>query len=149
MLANNDQVLIPIEICRDGAVLPVYSHPHDGGMDITAPIDVLIPAGATRIIPCGIKVAVPEGWMLLVFPRSGLSAKSGLRIANSPGLIDAGYRDEVGVIIHNTGSEDYAVSAGARIAQLVLLPRFAVNFQPVAAVAEIGDNRGGGFGHSG
>lgn len=142
-------VPVAIELCRNGAVIPEYSHPLDGGMDITAPLEVIIPAGATRIVPCGFKVAVPEGWMLLVFPRSGLSAKSGLRIANSPGLIDAGYRDEVGVIIHNTGSEDYLVSAGARIAQLVLMPRFAVDFQQAASVADIGEDRGGGFGHSG
>lgn len=142
-------VPVAIELCRNGAVIPEYSHPHDGGMDITAPLEVIIPAGATRIVLCGFKVAVPEGWMLLVFPRSGLSAKSGLRIANSPGLIDAGYRDEVGVIIHNTGSEDYLVSAGARIAQLVLMPRFAVDFQQAASVADIGEDRGGGFGHSG
>ena len=144
-----EEVKIPLELCRSGAIMPSYTHPHDGGMDITAPIDLLIPAGATRIMPCGIKVAVPAGWMLLIFPRSGLSAKSGLRIANSPGLIDAGYRDEVGVIIHNTDNEDYLITAGSRIAQLVLLPRFTIAFQPVASVAEIGDDRGGGFGHSG
>ena len=101
------------------------------------------------IVPTGLKVAVPEGWMLLVFPRSGLSAKTGLRLANSPGLIDAGYRDEVGIILHNTAAEDYPIAVGARIAQFVLVPRTEICFAPVDAVAEIGDDRGGGFGHTG
>lgn len=142
-------VTIPIEVCRPGAVVPCYAHPTDGGMDITCPVDATIPAGKTAIVPTGLKVAVPEGWMLLVFPRSGMSAKTGLRVANSPGLIDAGYRDEVGVILHNTGTEDYTVTAGMRIAQFVLVQRTETTFQPVDSVAKIGDDRGGGFGHTG
>lgn len=142
-------VTIPIEICRDGAVAPSYAHPTDGGMDITCPVAVTIPAGKTMIVPTGLKVAVPEGWMLLVFPRSGMSAKTGLRVANSPGLIDAGYRDEVGVILHNTSTEDAHIDAGARIAQFVLVQRTETRFLPVSSVAEIGDDRGGGFGHTG
>lgn len=142
-------VEIPIEICREGAIIPRYARPADGGMDITCPMEVTIPAGATVIVPTGLKVAVPEGWMLLVFPRSGLSAKTGLRVANSPGLIDAGYRDEVGVILHNTGTTDVNIDAGMRIAQFVLMQRTEVCFQPVDSVAHIGANRGGGFGHTG
>ncbi|HEY3377649.1 MAG TPA: dUTP diphosphatase [Armatimonadota bacterium] len=149
MTTQMTAVAVAIEICRPGAVVPQYAHPADGGMDITCPEAVTIPAGKTVIVPTGLKVAVPEGWMLLVFPRSGLSAKSGLRVANSPGLIDAGYRDEVGVILHNTGSEDYQVSAGMRIAQFVLMPRTAMRFALVNSVREIGDDRGGGFGHTG
>lgn len=142
-------ITIAVEICRSGAVIPRYAHPTDGGMDITCPIDITIPAGKTIIVPTGLKVAVPEGWMLLVFPRSGMSVKTGLRVANSPGLIDAGFRDEVGVILHNTGSEDFSITAGTRIAQFVLMPRTETCFTPVASVAEIGDDRGGGFGHTG
>ncbi|MHB9130967.1 MAG: dUTP diphosphatase [Armatimonadota bacterium] len=140
---------IAIEICRPGAVIPAYAHPTDGGMDITCPVEITIPAGETRIVPTGLKVAVPEGWMLLVFPRSGMSVKTGLRVANSPGLIDAGYRDEVGIILHNTGAADYPIAAGTRIAQFVLVQRTAIRFSEVDSVAEIGDNRGGGFGHTG
>lgn len=140
---------IPIELCRAGAVLPRYAHPTDGGMDVTAPVGAVIPAGATVIVPTGLKVAVPEGWMLLVFPRSGLSAKTGLRVANSPGLIDAGYRDEVGIILHNTGTAEYQINAGDRIAQFVLVARTATCFTPVDCVAHLGDDRGGGFGHTG
>jgi dUTP pyrophosphatase len=143
------RVTIAIECCRPGAVIPSYAHPTDGGMDITCPVEVTIPAGKTAIVPTGLKVAVPEGWMLLVFPRSGMSAKTGLRVANSPGLIDAGYRNEVGVILHNTAGEDAVIAAGSRIAQFVLVRRTAISFVPVESVADIGENRGGGFGHTG
>lgn len=149
MTVTDTCVEIAVELCREGAVIPRYTHPTDGGMDVVCPIDRTIAAGATIIVPTGLKVAVPEGWMLLVFPRSGLSAKTGLRVANSPGLIDAGYRDEVGIILHNTGAESYAITAGDRIAQFVLVRRTEIRFQPVDSVAEIGDDRGGGFGHSG
>lgn len=149
MITVQANVQIAIEICRPGAVIPQYAHPTDGGMDLTCPHDITIPAGATSIVPTGLKVAIPEGWMLLIFPRSGLSAKTGLRVANSPGLIDAGYRDEIGVILHNTASMAVEISAGARIAQLVLVQRTAILFTQVDAVTDIGEDRGGGFGHTG
>ncbi len=140
---------VAIELCRPGAVLPRYANMTDGGMDIISPEAVTIPAGKTVIVLTGLKVAVPEGWMLLVFPRSGMSAKTGLRIANSPGLIDAGYRDEVGVILHNTGEEDARLDAGARIAQFVVVQRTEIRFDVVDSVKTIGTDRGGGFGSSG
>jgi dUTP pyrophosphatase len=140
---------IPIERCRPGAVLPRYANLTDGGMDIVCPEAVAIPAGKTVIVPTGLKVAVPEGWMLLVFPRSGISAKTGLRVANSPGLIDAGYRDEVGIILHNTAAEDFSIEPGMRIAQFVLVQRTEIRFAEVGSVKDIGTDRGGGFGSSG
>ena len=149
MTLTTTAVEIPIEVCRPGAVIPRYARPGDGGMDVTCPVDVTIPAGATAIVPTGLKVAVPEGWMLLVFPRSGITVKTGLRVANSPGLIDAGYRDEVGIILHNTGVDDIALTAGTRIAQFVLVRRTEICFTETATVAEIGLNRGGGFGSTG
>ena len=87
--------------------------------------------------------------MLLIFPRSGISLKTGLRIANSPGLIDAGYRDEVGIILHNTNDEDVILPARTRIAQFVLMQRTEISFEQVDSVANIGDDRGGGFGSTG
>lgn len=148
-MLTTDMLEIPIELCRPGAAMPRYAHPTDGGMDIVCPVEILIPAGQTVIVPTGLKVAVPEGWMLLVFPRSGMSAKTGLRVANSPGLIDAGYRDEVGIIFHNTGTSDHVIIEGTRMAQFVLVRRTVIQFCPVDAVAVIGDDRGGGFGHTG
>ncbi len=144
-----NQIKVHIELCRDGAVLPKYANINDGGMDITLPEAIIIPAGKTLIAPTGLKVALPVGWMLLVFPRSGISVKTGLRIANSPGLIDTGYRDEIGVILHNTGNNDIDLPAGTRIAQLVLMQRTEIIFDAVENVADIGTNRGGGFGSTG
>jgi dUTP pyrophosphatase len=144
-----NQVNIHIELCHNGAVLPKYANTHDGGMDVTLPDEVTIPAGKTLIAPTGLKVALPVGWMLLVFPRSGISVKTGLRIANSPGLIDAGYRDEVGIILHNTNTEDVTLPAGTRIAQFVLMQKTEILFEQVNSVADIGEDRGGGFGSTG
>jgi len=149
MTTTETSIDIAVEVCRPDAVIPRYARPGDGGMDVTCPLDVDLPAGATVIVPTGLKVAVPEGWMLLVFPRSGISAKTGLRVANSPGLIDAGYRDEVGIILHNTSAEDYHLAKGVRIAQFVLVRRTEMRFLTVESVAEIGANRGGGFGSTG
>ena len=140
---------IPLEVCRENGKIPFYANETDGGMDVSSPVDMVIPAGATKIVPTGLKAAVPVGWMLLVFPRSGLSVKTGLRIANSPGLIDAGYRDEIGVILHNTAESDYEVKTGDRIAQFVLMKKTTISFTAVDDVTEIGGNRGGGFGSSG
>jgi len=149
MSTTETAVEIAIEVCRPDAVIPCYARAGDGGMDVICPLDVVIPIGATVVVPTGLKVAVPEGWMLLVFPRSGMSAKTGLRVANSPGLIDAGYRDEVGIVLHNTGAEDFHLTKGARIAQFVLVRRTEIRFIETESVAEIGANRGGGFGHTG
>lgn len=143
------QIKIYIELCRDGAIMPKYANTHDGGLDVTLPEEVNIPTRKTLIAPTGLKVAVPVGWMLLVFPRSGISVKTGLRIANSPGLIDAGYRDEVGIILHNTNNEAVTLPAGTRIAQFVLMQRTEILFEQVNSVAEIGEDRGGGFGSTG
>ena len=94
----NSVVRIPCEMAENMSV-PVYAHATDAGMDIYSPAEYTIAPGETVIIPTGIKVAIPEGYALLIQPRSGQSAKTKLRIANTPGLIDSGYRDEIGVIV--------------------------------------------------
>jgi dUTP pyrophosphatase len=149
MTVVDTSVTIAIECCRPNAQLPRYANPTDGGMDIICPEAITIPGGKTVIVPTGLKVAVPEGWMLLVFPRSGISVKTGLRVANSPGLIDAGYRDEVGIILHNTAAEECHIEAGMRIAQFVLVQRTEIRFDLVDDVKAIGTDRGGGFGSTG
>jgi len=92
---------IPIEVLSDTATLPAYAHPSDAGMDVFAQEDITIAPGETKLIPLGIKVAIPLGYELQVRPKSGRCLKTKLRVANTPGTIDAGYRDEVGVIIEN------------------------------------------------
>src|SRR5690242_5171457 len=95
-------VKVFIEICRDGAVLPFYANPGDAGMDVCAAEETLIGPGETIIIPTGLKLAIPDGYEIQVRPRSGISFKTPLRISNSPGTIDSGYRDELGIIMTNT-----------------------------------------------
>jgi len=95
-------VKIRVERCRADARLPRYAHPGDAGMDIFAAEEALIPPGHTVLIPTGLKFAIPPGYELQIRPRSGISLKTALRIPNSPGTIDSGYRDELGIIYANT-----------------------------------------------
>lgn len=144
-----DTVTVAVEFCHPNAKEPTYANPDDAGCDVYAVETTHLAPGATMIVRTGLKVAVPAGWMLSVRPRSGMSAKTGIRVANAPGTIDTGYRDEVGIILHNTGNEIYTINAGDRIAQFVIEPAPMIKFKKVDSVEEIGQNRGGGFGHSG
>jgi dUTP pyrophosphatase len=131
------------------AVIPTYAHPGDAGMDIRTIEDVELNPHETKIIHTGIAVALPVGYELQVRPRSGLSLKTPLRIPNAPGTIDSGYRDEIGVIMENISNEAFKISKGDRIAQLVLAKYAVIDFIETNDVKTIGDNRGGGFGHTG
>lgn len=144
-----DTVTVAVEFCHPNAKEPTYANPDDAGCDVYAVETTHLAPGATMIVRTGLKVAVPAGWMLSVRPRSGMSAKTGIRVANAPGTIDTGYRDEVGIILHNTGNEIYTINAGDRIAQFVIEPAPMIKFKKVDSVEEIGQNRGGGFGHTG
>lgn len=147
---DREAVEIYLELCHPDAVKPAYAKPQDAGMDIYAVQDDNIAAGQTRLIPTGLKIAIPEGYEVQIRPRSGMSLQTPLRVANSPGTIDAGYRDEVGIIMHNTAREgSYQIKKGERIAQMVLQKVPRIEFKQVGSVAEIGGNRGGGFGSSG
>lgn len=161
-------ITVPIELCHEDAKIPTYAHAGDAGMDIYAVEDVTIKPGETVIVPTGLKTAIPLGYELQVRPRSGLSAKSPLRIANSIGTIDANYRGEIGVIITNSNppitkiefdekgnvidyiyGEDYTITKGMRFAQLVLKEVPTCSFLQVESVADIGEDRNSGFGGSG
>lgn len=144
-----DTVTVAVEFCHPNAKEPTYANPDDAGCDVYAVETTHIAPGATVIVKTGLKVAVPAGWMLSVRPRSGMSAKTGIRVANAPGTIDTGYRDEVGIILHNTGNEICTINAGDRVAQFVIEPAPMIKFKKVDSVEEIGQNRGGGFGSSG
>lgn len=162
-------ILIPIEYCREDAKMPTYAHLTDAGMDIYLTEDITIHPGETKLIPTGIKVAIPLGYELQVRPKSGRSLKSKLRIANTPGTIDAGYRDEICIIVDNidqvikggeldeagrlTGilwGSDITLTKGEKIAQLVLSETPKAVFYEVESVAAIeNDGRKGGFGSTG
>lgn len=134
---------------REDAVLPARAHPDDAGLDLVASEPAELEPGDRAGIPTGLAVAIPSGHAGLVVPRSGLARRHGVTVANAPGLIDAGYRGELIVLLVNLGTEAYAVAAGDRIAQLVVVP---VTTAPAVEVTELppGDGRGeGGFGSSG
>ena len=162
-------ILIPIEYCREGAKMPTYAHLTDSGMDVYALKDITIAPGETRLVPTGLKVAIPSGYELQVRPKSGRCLKTKLRVANTPGTIDAGYRDEIGVIIDNIEpfiksadidengrlynvefGSSYTIGAGEKFAQLVLAEVPKAIFYQVENVGEVAnDGRNGGFGSTG
>ena len=115
---------LTVQRLRSDAVLPARAHDDDAGLDLVAVERVeLAPGGGRAVVGTGIAVQVPEGWAGLVCPRSGLAARHGIGVVNGPGVIDAGYRGEVRVVLHNTDpTEPFVVEPGDRIAQLVLVP---------------------------
>ena len=136
--------------------LPAYARVGDAGADLVARTDVtLAPAGGRALVPTGIAVAIPEGWAGFVLPRSGLALHHGVTCLNTPGLIDAGYRDELRVLLVNTDPlEPYAVHRGDRIAQLVVQrveqAAFTASDELPAPPGRADAARGhGGFGHTG
>ena len=140
---------LPVARLRDDAMLPSQAYEGDAGLDLVACDRLELGPGERGVAATGIAVAVPEGWAGLVLPRSGLAAKHGLTVVNSPGLIDAGYRGEVLVILLNTDErEAFVVEPGMRIAQLVLVEVASVR---LVEVDELGASaRGiGGLGSSG
>ena len=165
-------ILIPIEFCNKNARMPIYAHETDAGLDIYSTEDINIRPGETILIKTGLKVAIPVGYELQVRPKSGISLKTKLRVANTPGTIDSGYRDEIGIIIENieqpiqdisyhfgTNNEividsilhgkTYSIEKGQKIAQLVLNKISKANFIVVDTVNKIEGDRGGGFGSTG
>lgn len=128
--------------------LPRYAKPGDAGADLYARIDIDIAAGERALVPTGIAIALPIGFVALVTPRSGFSLKQGGTLLNSPGVIDAGYRGEIGCIVYNSTSEPMRISRGDRIAQLLILEIPATTITEVAALP--GTQRAdGGFGSTG
>jgi dUTP pyrophosphatase len=133
----------------EGAKAPVRAHDGDAGLDLHANEAAHIDPGERATVGTGIAVAIPDGHAGLVVPRSGLAARHGITLVNTPGLIDAGYRGEVHVLLVNLDpTEDYEVHRGDRIAQLVIQRVEEAAFRPVDELpaSERGD---GGFGHSG
>ena len=170
-------VSIPVEICREDAKLPSYATDGSGAMDIYSPEEVTIHPNETKIIPIGIKVAIPHGYALLIQPRSGLSRKVKLRIPNSPGLIDEDYHEEIGVIVENITPEvmdvdlttehpaapegvpvieklyggNITIGKGERFAQMRLVQVPRVQWKQVSSLGQLDltSDHGAGFGSTG
>jgi dUTP pyrophosphatase len=141
---------IPVRRLDPTLPLPSAAHAGDAGYDLRArEAAVLAPGGGRAAVPTGIAVAIPPGWAGLVLPRSGLALRHGITCLNAPGLIDAGYRDEIRVILVNHDpAEAFPIEVGDRIAQLVIQPAEAIEW---AEVDDLGESaRGlGGFGSTG
>ena len=163
-------ITIPIELCREGAKLPVYATNGSAAMDIYSPEEYTIGPGESIMIPTGLKVNIPIGYALLIQPRSGMSRKTKLRICNTPGLIDSDYHEEIGVLVENIDAplkdfsiqqdgesllqgplygSSYTIGKGERFAQMRLVEVPIVNWLPVNSLGSFENDHGAGFGGTG
>ena len=141
---------IPVKRLREGAIFPAYATASSAGADLYACLDAPVDIGPqeTKMIPLGFAMAIPAGWAGLIFARSGLASKRDLAPANKVGVIDADYRGEWFIPLHNHGTERRTVEPGERIAQLILVPCMTAAFTEVEALDET-ERGAGGFGSTG
>lgn len=145
---HNYNIALPMTL-EDGAHMPTYAHEGDAAADLYAAEDMTLPAHSiSNMVKTGVHIQLPEGWIAMIFPRSSMGAKTGLRLSNSVGIIDTGYLGQLGVLYDNISDSDYTIHAGDRIAQLMVMPSY--RFKP-QVVKELQDTtRGeGGFGSTG
>ena len=139
---------VAVRRVRAGAWLPTQAYDGDAGLDLAACEEVRLEPGERAVVPTGVAVEIPEGYAGFVQPRSGLAARYGLGIVNSPGLIDSGYRGEILVVLLNTDArEAFTVEAGMRIAQLVIAPIASVRLIEVSELS-MSERGSRGFGSS-
>lgn len=169
-MVSHRVLTIPVEVCRDGAKLPTYATNGSAAMDIYSPAEYTIGPGECIIIPTGLKVNLPIGYALLIQPRSGMSRKTKLRVANTPGLIDSDYHEEIGVIVENIDpplkdfeiqqdgeailqgplyGSSFTIGKGERFAQMRLVEVPLVNWLPVESLGSFENDHGKGFGSTG
>ena len=143
------KVLVPLQ-AENNELIPIYSTAGASGADVRANIvdPVVIEPGTVAIIPTGLKVEIPVGYEIQVRPRSGLAAKNGVTVLNTPGTIDADYRGEIKVLLINLSDQVFEINTGDRIAQMVVAKHEQVNWEEVEVLNET--TRGvGGYGHTG
>ena len=139
---------LPVRVLAADLPLPTYARDDDAGLDLHAATDVALAPGARVLVPTGLALAIPPGYAGFVLPRSGLALRHGVTLLNTPGLIDAGYRGEVQVLLVNLGDTPVKLSRGDRIAQLVVQRVERVTLTPVSELPP--STRGtGGFGSTG
>ena len=147
-MSNPDFTTVDVLIAAEPGFEPSYAKPGDAGADLRSTVSVTIEPGQRALVPTGVRLALPLGYVGLVHPRSGLAAKHGVTVLNAPGTIDAGYRGEVQVVLINTSNEAFTIERGDRIAQLLVQSVELVRFH---AVEQLPDTERGesGFGSSG
>jgi len=142
---------VDVKVVReDGVRLPVYMTEGAAGMDVYAHMDEGVTLGSLEraMVPTGIKMEIPFGYEVQVRPRSGLAAKHGISLVNTPGTIDSDYRGEVKIILINLSKDEYTIEPGERIGQLVLQKVYKMEFVECSELAETARDAGG-FGHTG
>lgn len=138
-----------VDVLIVSASMPPVAHPGDAGADLASSEACVLLPGQRRTLRTGVSVALPRGYVAFIVPRSGIAARHGVTIVNSPGTVDAGYRGEIMVTLLNTDAvEPFTIEVGDRIAQMIVLPFASVNFHPVEHLP--GSERGtDGFGSTG
>ena len=141
---HEDGVRIQVRRLDPEIPLPAYAHPGDAGADLSTAVDVRLEPGERALVPTGIGIALPDGYVALVHPRSGLAARCGVSIVNAPGTVDAGYRGEIKVmLINHDPREAVELRRGDRIAQLVVQQVERVRFVEVDQLPESARGEGG------
>lgn len=149
---EDNRVIVDVKVFNSSDVgLPRYAHPGDSGVDLYAVEDTVVHPNSTVIVKTGLHVAIPKSFELQIRSRSGLALKHGIFVLNSPGTIDSGYRNQIGVILYNTEIDRFNIKKGDRIAQAVLCPVMDINWVKVDTVEELDktDRNLGGFGSTG
>jgi dUTP pyrophosphatase len=135
---------VPVLIVAEEGFEPIYAQPGDAGADLRSRIDAVVPANSRVLVPTGVSIALPAGFVGLVHPRSGLAHKHGITVLNAPGTVDSGYRGEISVNLFNTSDIDFEIARGDRIAQLVIQKYEEANF---VKVERLPDSERGQAGH--
>ena len=139
---------LPVLIVAQDGFLPTYAQPGDAGADLRSRVAAVVPAHGRILVPTGVSIALPDGYVGLVHPRSGLAHKHGITVLNTPGTVDAGYRGEIAVNLYNSTDTDFPVEVGDRIAQLVIQQVERAEFVRVEKLPE-SDRGEGGHGSTG
>lgn len=143
--------MVKIKVVNKGRQqLPAYATPFSAGLDLRADIseDITLKPLQRRIIPTGLRIALPAGYEAQVRPRSGLALKHGITVLNSPGTIDSDYRGEIGVLLVNLSDEDFTIADGDRIAQMVIARHEQAEWEETAELDDT-ERGAGGYGHTG
>lgn len=141
--------LVKLPIVSTPEQIPNYARDGDAGADLRSSVDVILRPGERALVPTGIRIALPHGYVGFVVPRSGLAIRHGITVLNSPGTIDAGYRGEIQVALLNTDRDDsFQIAVGDRIAQLIVMPVSQAEFVSVSELDE-SERGSGGFGSTG
>ena len=145
---HNYNIVLPIKL-DEGAIVPTYAHETDACADLYAADDMTLPAHTfSNMIRTGVHIALPEGWMAMIFPRSSIGAKTQNRLSNSVGIIDSEYRGQLGVLYDNLSDSDYKIKAGDRVAQMLVMPSYKFKAD-VVDILPASDRGEGGFGSTG